>query len=79
MVVEAEAASSLVKKNMSEASIEEIEALHREFEWVLTKEVKTVLEQLKAVIKVCAAVCCGCIASKHGYAVLFLSDIGRMG
>jgi len=37
-----------------EVQLEEIESLQREFEWVLTTEVKSVLKQLKAAVKECA-------------------------
>ena len=37
---------------MSDVELEEIESLQREFEWVLTTEVKSVLKQLKEAVKV---------------------------
>jgi len=38
---------------MADVEIEEIESLQREFEWVLSSEVKSVLKQLKAAVKEC--------------------------
>ena len=37
---------------MADVELEEIESLQREFEWVLTTEVKSVLKQLKEAVKV---------------------------
>jgi len=40
---------------MGDVDIEEVESLQREFEWVLTTEVKTVLKQLRAAVKECGS------------------------
>ena len=42
----------ILQIGMTEVSVEEVESLQREFDWVLGVEVKAVVEQLRAAVQV---------------------------